>query len=158
MYRVEGYKKVIGVCIIAAGLGFLGGCSPSSMDANFNKYFVGVLGAQNEAKKASGIKVDDFYDYNNINPDNIYRMPDDNYLVFYYKDGSSDKERAFKEIIERYRGQEGAFEVYLVGIDRYNLIKDVQLVFISREKDDYKIRDIWLEPEGIKYMPYQKGE
>lgn len=137
---------------------YVTGCrTPASMESNFNKYFVGVLDAQNESKKASELPVDDFYDYNNINPDNIYNMPDDNYLVFYHKGGNTCVEQGFKNIVEKYRKSGNSFEVYLVDINKYRLMNSIQLVFISRNKDDYRLVDKWLVPKDVKGLPYRKN-
>ena len=119
---------------------------------NYNKYEKSITNSQNESKKYAGIHVDDFYDYENIRFDQAYKMPDRYYILYFYNYGDTFIEQQFKEIIEKYKSQEGSFPVYLIGGDLAP-----RLEFISKKGKESHVENEWYNPSDVREMPY-KGE
>lgn len=125
-------------------------CAP--MDSNFNKFEQKLLETQNNLKVDLELIEDTFYNKNLIRKDQVYKMPETNYLVFYFNEGNTLREKEFQELINEYRKDKDSFIVYVVNTD-----DEVKLEFVVRKQKEYIIEDIWYEASEAEMLPY-KGD
>jgi len=145
-------KKVLYYSILLIIILAVSGCAPAKFSSEFNGYLSGVYTSSNKAKNNTlPVSATEFFLQNNITQNQVLDMPDENYLVLFYKNGASPDEIGFAEILTKYLKMQGHFKVYIVKSDY------IQLDFISRYKTEYKIQRIWFTPDSVTELPFKKN-
>lgn len=123
------------------------------MEKNFNKFEQQLVGTQNKLKEHEGIIEESFYNYNNIHESKAYKMPDKNYLVYFYTDEYIERNNSFEKIVNDYRGDIDSFEVYVAETEG-----DVRIEFITNYKNEFTLENIWYSTDEIEKLPYRTEE
>jgi len=166
--KYNGNKNVNGVVILLLiiltayslikSYGLIKGNPGQMIDSNMNGIVKEYINVQNNAKEVAGISETNFFDYNNIYPEDIYAMGDKNYFVLYHNNGKTLNEKQLADIVTYYREQTGAFNVYLLDLGKYgDLGMRVKLEFITTDSTGLKFTtNFWEDAGDIVELPYKE--
>lgn len=123
--------------------------SCASTDANMNKFIQKVNENQSMVKEQQGIYLIPFYDRTKINENDVYEMPESNYLVMYHDFSLSDNCKNMQEKLELYMKNKRSFPVYTV-VATDGITK---LEFIHRKGNNYTVEKVWHSADDIEKLP-----